>query len=206
MHFPAGITRPACHNLMSDLTELLGAVDEGDPKAAAQLLPWFTMNCAGWRRPESPGSDRDRRCRRPRWCTKRGCGWRGRTPVPAGGSTSFTVGFAPVTAGFHTATLRIASNDSDENPFDIVLTGNGRLITDEIDVISFRVFGPDCRDVEFTFGTVPGADYRILKSPSMAPGTWTDAGVFIAGTGFEQSVLLRNIGLVRRQFFRLVKL
>lgn len=45
--------------------------------------------------------------------------------MPAGGSTTFTVRFAPTTAGAKTAALHIASNDSDENPFDINLTGKG---------------------------------------------------------------------------------
>jgi uncharacterized delta-60 repeat protein len=45
-------------------------------------------------------------------------------PVPGpSGSTMFTVRFAPTVAGVKTATLHLASNDSDENPFDIALTG-----------------------------------------------------------------------------------
>lgn len=38
-------------------------------------------------------------------------------------STTFTVTFTPIATGVRTATLRIASNDADENPFDIALTG-----------------------------------------------------------------------------------
>ncbi len=46
--------------------------------------------------------------------------------LAAGASTSFNVTFAPTTAAApQTATLHIASNDSDENPFDINLTGTG---------------------------------------------------------------------------------
>ncbi len=41
------------------------------------------------------------------------------------GSTTFTVRFAPTSTGGKTAALHIASNDSDENPFDITLTGTG---------------------------------------------------------------------------------
>jgi len=40
-----------------------------------------------------------------------------------GGSTTFIMRFAPRTAGQKTAALHIASNDPDENPFDINLTG-----------------------------------------------------------------------------------
>lgn len=50
-------------------------------------------------------------------------------PVGAFGSTTFTVQFAPLTGGGKTAALHIANNDEDENPFDIVLTGNG-LVTE----------------------------------------------------------------------------
>ncbi|MCX6872186.1 MAG: choice-of-anchor D domain-containing protein, partial [Verrucomicrobia bacterium] len=46
-------------------------------------------------------------------------------PVVAAGSTTFTVQFAPTALGTRTANLHIASNDADENPFDIVLTGVG---------------------------------------------------------------------------------
>lgn len=44
--------------------------------------------------------------------------------VPAA-STTFTVTFTPTTTGTRTATLKIASNDATENPFDIALTGIG---------------------------------------------------------------------------------
>lgn len=43
------------------------------------------------------------------------------------GSTTFTVRFAPVSSGAKTATLHIASNDADENPFNLILTGTGTL-------------------------------------------------------------------------------
>ena len=40
-------------------------------------------------------------------------------------STTFTVTFAPGAVGSRSANLHIASNDPDENPFDIALTGTG---------------------------------------------------------------------------------
>ena len=45
--------------------------------------------------------------------------------LAAGGSRNFTVTFSPATAGTRTAAIHIASNDADENPFDINLTGIG---------------------------------------------------------------------------------
>ena len=49
----------------------------------------------------------------------------GATSLAAGTSTTFSVTFKPSAAGPRTALLRIASNDADENPFDIALSGNG---------------------------------------------------------------------------------
>ena len=45
--------------------------------------------------------------------------------LAAGDSTDFTVTFTPAGNGLRTATLRIKSNDSRHNPFNIALTGTG---------------------------------------------------------------------------------
>ncbi|MES2924501.1 MAG: choice-of-anchor D domain-containing protein [Verrucomicrobiota bacterium] len=45
--------------------------------------------------------------------------------LPPGASTTFTVTFAPRDKGTRVAALLIRSNDSDENPFDVKLTGMG---------------------------------------------------------------------------------
>jgi alpha-tubulin suppressor-like RCC1 family protein len=49
------------------------------------------------------------------------------------GSTTFTVNFAPTSSGDKTAALHIASNDSDESPYDITLTGTGLSATQDTD-------------------------------------------------------------------------
>lgn len=49
----------------------------------------------------------------------------GSTALPGGGSTTFTVTFNPGAAGNRSATLRIANNDGNENPFSIPVTGSG---------------------------------------------------------------------------------
>ena len=46
-------------------------------------------------------------------------------PVAPGDSTTFTVQFAPTAHGARSAALHIASNDADENPFDVGLIGTG---------------------------------------------------------------------------------
>jgi len=47
------------------------------------------------------------------------------SPIAAGGSTTFTVRFASTTDGLKTATIAVANNDSDENPYELILTGTG---------------------------------------------------------------------------------
>ena len=46
-------------------------------------------------------------------------------PLPPGNNTTFTVRFAPLSAGVKTAVLHIANNDPTNNPFNIALTGAG---------------------------------------------------------------------------------
>jgi hypothetical protein len=49
--------------------------------------------------------------------------------VPAGGSTTFTVMFDPNAAGLRTATISIANNDSNENPYNFSIQGTGVIPT-----------------------------------------------------------------------------
>ena len=53
--------------------------------------------------------------------------------IPPAGSVSFSVQFAAASAGAKTAAIHIGSNDADENPFDIALTGSG-VVAPEITV------------------------------------------------------------------------
>jgi hypothetical protein len=49
------------------------------------------------------------------------------------GSTTFTTRFAPASSGIKTAVIRIASDDADENPFEINVTGRGLSYTEDSD-------------------------------------------------------------------------
>jgi hypothetical protein len=74
-----------------------------------------------------------------------------KTTLAPGTSTTLTVTFKPTGAGTRNAAIHIASNDADENPFDIVLTGTGVASpeiavqqpagTDLKDGVSFKSFG-----------------------------------------------------------------
>ena len=51
--------------------------------------------------------------------------------VTAGNSTTFAVTFTPTASGARAAALHIANNDSNENPFDIALTGTDQTPFEE---------------------------------------------------------------------------
>jgi hypothetical protein len=50
------------------------------------------------------------------------------SPIAAEGNTTFAIRFSPTSAGPKTATIAIANNDADENPYNLTLTGNGIVI------------------------------------------------------------------------------
>lgn len=54
------------------------------------------------------------------------------TTIAPGQSASFNLAFQPSASGARSAVVRVASNDSDENPFDIVVSGTGFLPFPEI--------------------------------------------------------------------------
>jgi len=58
----------------------------------------------------------------------------GVTSLDPGASTSFDVTFTPSTAGPFSASIEVASNDADENPFNIAVSGTGLLSAPEIAV------------------------------------------------------------------------
>ena len=54
------------------------------------------------------------------------------TPVAPSGTTTFTITFTPASLGAKSATVTIANDDSDENPYTFTLTGTG--VAPEINV------------------------------------------------------------------------
>ena len=51
------------------------------------------------------------------------------SPVPAGGTTTFQIKFTPSGLGLATATVRIANDDSNENPYDFKIQGVGTTVS-----------------------------------------------------------------------------
>lgn len=78
----------------------------------------------------------------------------GTTTIAAGGSATFTVIFKPTAAGERKAKILVASNDADESPFDIDVTGVGVVLKPEIVVTT--ALGADLKDgdASLAFGSV----------------------------------------------------
>jgi hypothetical protein len=110
----------------------------------------------------------------------------GATTLAPNTSTSFIVTFAPAAAGARTAALHLASNDGDENPFDITLSGTG--VPTALQIWRETHFGSmdnsgegaDLNDfdqdnlanlIEFVFGLDPKqASSGLLPVPQMMDG------------------------------------
>jgi uncharacterized delta-60 repeat protein len=86
------------------------------------------------------------------------------------GTTAFTVRFAPTSVGLKTAALHIASNDPDESPFDITLTG-GPPAAPEIAVERSGVNIADGGSVGFATATVgsPADVVFTVRNTGSAP-------------------------------------
>jgi hypothetical protein len=92
----------------------------------------------------------------------------GSDTVAPGESTTFTIAFAPTARGPRSAVVRLGSNDADENPFDILVSGTG--LAPEI-----AVAGPDGAEL---------GDGNTVALPGAVIGTSTPPAVFV----------IRNLG------------
>jgi len=95
----------------------------------------------------------------------------GATTVAPGASTTFNVTFTPGAAGNRTAAIQIASNDANENPFDINLTGTGvtvgtLVVTPAGNVTSSGSFGGPFS---------PSVQQYTLSNPGTTSINWTAA-------------------------------
>ena len=114
------------------------------------------------------------------------------SPIAPAGSSTFTITFTPTSAGPKTATVTIANDDLNENPYTITLTGTG--ITPEIDVkqgataipsggsygFGNVVLGSGGSAVVFTVENPGTADLHLTGTPKVAV-SGTDAGLFVVG-------------------------
>ncbi len=79
------------------------------------------------------------------------------TPIAAAGSTTFSITYDPTTAGTHTATVSIANNDTDENPYTFLIQGKGEYCA------SNGSLDYDTSVTYVSFNTISNADNEIPK-------------------------------------------
>jgi alpha-tubulin suppressor-like RCC1 family protein len=89
------------------------------------------------------------------------------SPIAAGGTTMFEVRFDPSAEGLRQATISIANNDNDENPYDFAIQGTGSVATD--------TDGDGLTDQEETH--VYGTDPSLYDTDSDGLGDGTEVGV-----------------------------
>ncbi len=99
------------------------------------------------------------------------------TPVAATtGTTTFEITFAPSATGLRTATLSIANNDGDENPYNFSIEGNGTTCTPATTISSFTPSsGPVATEVTINgtgFANVTGVKFgSIAATYTIVSGT-----------------------------------
>jgi hypothetical protein len=116
------------------------------------------------------------------------------TPVLPSGSTTFTITFTPADLGAKTATVTIASDDPDENPYTFDLTGTGTA--PEINLRQGSTYLPDgtgsfdfgsllvgssSTAITFTVDNLGTSALHLTGTPIVTIGG-TDAAMFVVGT------------------------
>jgi hypothetical protein len=86
------------------------------------------------------------------------------TPVAAtSGSTTFEITFTPTAGGLRSATLSIANNDSNENPYNFSIQGTGTTCTSAVITSVYPLSGPEGTVVTInaSSGNLTGATAKI---------------------------------------------
>jgi ELWxxDGT repeat protein len=126
----------------------------------------------------------------------------GATSLAPGESTTFDVTYTPSAGGARAAAIQIASNDGDENPFDIALTGNNLVDSNfnsaaDIPITAAGYTVPAGRSLGLTLGFIPppGTALVVVSNTSTAPisGTFLDLpqGALITATFGGQTYIFQ---------------
>ncbi len=109
------------------------------------------------------------------------------TIAGGGGSTTFDITFNPTAPGTRSATISIANDDSDENPynFDIQGTGTYTAPTTQATNVFFTNVGTAAMDISWTNGN-GGKRAVFLKTTSSGSAAPVDSTTYTANTAFGQ--------------------
>lgn len=109
------------------------------------------------------------------------------TPIGAGGSTTFTITYDPTTSGTHTATVSIANNDTDEDPYTFIIGGKGDYCA------SNGSLDYETSVTYVSFNTLSNADNEIPKSSSYEDFTDMSTNVY-RNTTYDLTVRVNTDG------------
>ncbi len=131
----------------------------------------------------------------------------GASSLTAGASTTFTVTFSPTMEGVQSRTVLIASNDADENPFEIQITGEGQLPPSITTQPVSRLIGLGTASSLSVSATGSALQYQWLRNGRSVPGaTAATFSIPSASLGLvgEWSVRVSNgVGTVTSQVVNL---
>ncbi|HKX62806.1 MAG TPA: choice-of-anchor D domain-containing protein, partial [Verrucomicrobiae bacterium] len=98
----------------------------------------------------------------------------GATSLAPNATTTFTVAFSPTATGTRNAFVNVASNDGNENPFRVRVSGVGSITPPRLDNVASLENG----GVTFDFTNSPGASFTVIASTNLSLPTdsWTALG------------------------------
>ena len=96
--------------------------------------------------------------------------------ILAGGSTTFTITYDPTTSGIHTATISIANNDTDENPYTFLIQGRGEYCA------ANGSTSYDTSVTNVTFNTINNSDNEIPKDNAYEDFTNISTNIYKGST------------------------
>ena len=110
------------------------------------------------------------------------------SPIAAAGSTTFTIRFSPTSTGSKTASISIGNNDSNENPYDLTITGQGYAaptVTTGVQTINTQGVNISSVLVPMTITTLKGSVNANNASTAITfeYGTTTAYGTSVTATG-----------------------
>jgi alpha-tubulin suppressor-like RCC1 family protein len=129
----------------------------------------------------------------------------------SGGTTSFTVGFSPETAGLHSAIVRIENDDDEKNPFTYKIAGNREvspvecIFTNGAKSFSETILPGGRFIFEFQVETPSAAVFHTWGGASLRAVLRTAAGETIANSDSDNDFEFREVllaGFYELEIFR----
>jgi surface protein len=128
------------------------------------------------------------------------------TPIAGGSSTTFQVTFDPATAGGKQATISIANNDPDENPYTFDIFGLGTLPAPASPFITrwnLATAGSGANQISFDVGTSGTVNYTWQQVGGSASGSGSFSGTTATITGLPTGTTVDlSIAPTNFQFFK----